>query len=390
MAADRKDRGLGSNETPRAPLRLLIAGGGTGGHVLPALAVVEELRERDLPLDLHWIGSHTGVEAESAERAAIPFTAIETGKLRRYPSLRTLTDAGRIPVGVVQARRAVSEFRPDVVLSTGGFVSVPTVLAAKGIAPVVTHEQTAILGLATRIDAKVAVVLAVSWDATGPAARAIHRRVVVTGNPVRRSLLDGNAARGFAAFGFDPTMPLLYVTGGARGASPINSRIAELLPGLLEGWQVLHQTGPETANSDLADLRARQRTWPDHLQSRYRAVDFLRDDLADVYAAASAIIGRAGAGTVAELTVLGVPSILIPLPGAGGDEQTRNARLLADAGGAILLPQDEATPERLQRELDALLASPERRSLMSAAARRVGKPDAAANLADVLLSVARR
>ncbi|MFM9108665.1 MAG: undecaprenyldiphospho-muramoylpentapeptide beta-N-acetylglucosaminyltransferase, partial [Chloroflexota bacterium] len=348
-----------------------IAGGGTGGHVLPALAVVEELRGRDLPLQLQWVGSHAGVEQESAERAGIPFAAVQTGKLRRYPSMRTVTDAGRIPVGLLQARRALTAFRPDVVLSTGGFVSVPTVLAAKGIAPVVTHEQTAILGLATRIDARAADVLAVSWDATGEAARKIHHRVVVTGNPVRASLREGVAARGFAAFGFDPTMPLVYVTGGARGASPINSRIAALLPGLLESCQVLHQTGPESANSDLADLREQQSRWPEHLRRRYHAVDFIRDELADVYAAASIVIGRSGAGTVAELSVLGVPAILIPLPGAGGDEQTVNARLLAEAGAAILLPQDQATPERLGKALAALLADPERRSRMSAIGRRL-------------------
>lgn len=380
---------MNAPRTRTAPLRLLIAGGGTGGHVLPALAVVEEFRSRGIRLDVQWIGSLAGVEKESAERAGIPFVSIQTGKLRRYPSFQTLTDAGRIPVGVIQARKAVSSFKPDVVLSTGGFVSVPTVLAAKGIAPVVTHEQTAILGLATRIDAKVADVLAVSWDATGEAARKSHHRVVVTGNPVRASIRDGNATRGFAAFGFDPGLPLVYVTGGARGASPINTRMAALLPDLLERCQVLHQTGPESANGDLADLRERQKLWPEQLRKRYHAVDFIHDELRDVYAAASVIVGRAGAGTVAELAVIGVPSILIPLPGAGGDEQTLNARMLADAGAAVLLTQENATPERLGKTLDALFSDPERRSRMSATGRRLGKPDAASNLADVLLSVAR-
>jgi len=370
-------------------IRLLIAGGGTGGHVLPALAVVEELRGRGALADVRWIGSLDGVEREAAERAGIPYVAIPTGKLRRYPSFRTVSDAGKIPMGIVQARKAISEFRPDVVLSTGGFVSVPGVVASKGLAPSVTHEQTAILGLATRINARVVDVLAVSWDATGPDARRIHRRVVVTGNPVRLSLLGGKAARAFEALGFDPALPLVYVTGGARGASPINTRIAALLPDLLERCQILHQTGPASANPDLADLLAAQSTWPEGLRARYRAVDFVGDELADVYAAASFIVGRSGAGTVAELAVLGMPSILIPLPGAGGDEQTINGRMLADASAAVLLPQPEATPERLRREIEALLDDPERRSRMAAAAKRIGKPDAAAQLADVVLSLAR-
>lgn len=374
----------------QAGLRLVIAGGGTGGHVLPAVAVVEELRARGALRDALWIGSHGGVEAEAARDAGIPFRPIQTGKLRRYLSIHTLTDAARVPVGCVQARRAVARFHPDIIFSTGGFVSVPTVAACKGLAPILTHEQTATIGLATRIDARFADVLAVSWDASLPAARAIHRRVVVNGNPVRSSIMGGSAAAAHSRWGFSPDLPLVYVTGGARGASPLNQRIASLLPGLLERCQVLHQTGPTSANGDHAALVAAAATWPDHLRARYRPVEFVRDGLADLYAACDLVVGRAGAGTVSELAAVGIPSILVPLPGAGGDEQTRNARLLADAGGAVLLQQVDATPERLGREISALLDDPARRARMAAAARSVGKRDAAARLADELLSLAGR
>ena len=166
-------------------LRLAITGGGTGGHVLPALAVVDELRRRGALADLIWIGSREGVERQAAEEAGIRFVAIPTGKLRRYLSLRNLTDAARVPLGVLAARRALAAFRPDVVLSTGGFVSVPAVVAARGIAPVLTHEQTAILGLANRINARFADVLAVSHQPDRISSRRrLHRRVVV---PATRS-----------------------------------------------------------------------------------------------------------------------------------------------------------------------------------------------------------
>ena len=315
--------------------RLVIAGGGTGGHVLPALAVVDELRRRERLGALLWIGSAGGVEREAAAGAGIPFRAIPTGKLRRYLSARTLVDAARIPLGVGAAWRSLRRFRPDVVFSTGGFVSVPTVAAAARLAPILTHEQTAILGLATRINARFADVLAVSYDGTTPLASARHRRVVVTGNPVRTSLAAGDAARGLARWGFAADLPLLYVTGGARGASPLNERLAALLPDLLHHCQVLHQTGPASANPDAANLARAREGWPPDLRRRYRVVEFLGDELADVYATASLVLGRAGAGTVAELAFLGKPAILVPLPGAGGDEQTRNARLLADAGAAV-------------------------------------------------------
>jgi UDP-N-acetylglucosamine--N-acetylmuramyl-(pentapeptide) pyrophosphoryl-undecaprenol N-acetylglucosamine transferase len=356
---------------------------------LPALAVVEELQRRGALADLVWIGSREGVERPAAEQAGIRFVIIPTGKLRRYLSLRNLTDAARVPLGVLSARRALAAFRPDVILSTGGFVSVPAVVAARGIAPVLTHEQTAILGLANRINARFADVLAVSHPRTEPLASRLHRRVVVTGNPIRAGLSAGDRSRGLRALGFSDVIPVVYVTGGARGASPINQRIAALLPGVLDRVQIVHQTGPLSANPDAGDLAQRRESLSEAVRHRYKVVEFLGDELPDVYAAADLVVGRAGAGTIAELAYVGLPAILVPLPGARGDEQTRNARVLGDAGAAIVIQQPDATPERLQTEIVALLDNPERRARMAKAARAVARPDAAARLADELLSLAR-
>ena len=374
----------------RHGLRLAIAGGGTGGHVLPALAVVDDLQQRGELAEVTWIGSREGVERQAAMEAGIPFISIPTGKLRRYLSLRNITDAGRVPLGTIVARRALSRFKPDVVLSTGGFVSVPTVVAARGIAPVVTHEQTAIIGLANRVNARFAAVLAISHDQTETQARQIHRRVVVTGNPIRTGLTAGSRAQGLSHFGFDPSLPVVYVTGGARGASPINQRIAALIPGILHHAQLLHQTGPASANRDATELTLLQDSLPPELRARYRIVEFVRDELPDLYAAADLVIGRAGAGTIAELAYVGKPAILIPLPGAGGDEQALNAKVLGDAGAAVVISQLDATPERLQQEILSLLADPDRRALMASAARAVARPDAAARLSETLLSLARQ
>jgi UDP-N-acetylglucosamine--N-acetylmuramyl-(pentapeptide) pyrophosphoryl-undecaprenol N-acetylglucosamine transferase len=369
-------------------IRLAIAGGGTGGHVLPALAVVDELRRRNDLDDIVWIGSGDGVERTAAGSAGIPFVPIPTGKLRRYLSLRNVTDAARVPFGVFQARRALRRFQPDVVLSTGGFVSVPTVIAAVGIAPAVTHEQTAILGLATRINARFATALVVSYEMTATQAREIHKNVVVTGNPVRIWLASGDRTRGLAFMGFTPDLPVVLVTGGARGASPINQRVASLLPELLERTQIYHQTGPASANADAVALRSRRERWPEPLRGRYQIVEFIGDELADVYAATDLVIGRAGAGTVAELAYLGMPAILIPLPGAGGDEQMANARTLGDAGAGLVIPQHEATPAKLREEVLTLLERPALRAQMSASARSVARPDAAARLAKLVVTLA--
>lgn len=371
-------------------VRLAIAGGGTGGHVLPALATIEELRRRSALFAVLWIGSHDGLERQAAADAGIPFRAVPTGKLRRYLSVQNLTDAARIPLGIAAARRALRKFSPDVVLSTGGFVSVPTVIAARGIAPVLTHEQTAVLGLATRINARFAAVLAVSHERTAAEARRLHGNVLVTGNPIRSALASGDRQRGLAWLGFDDALPVLYVTGGARGASPINQRIAAILPDLLRHAQVVHQTGPSTANADAESMRHTRASLPDALQRRYRVFEYVRDELPDLYAAADLVVGRSGAGTIAELACVGFPSILIPLPGTGGGEQVANARVLGEIGAAIVLPQTEASPERLLHELRDLLADPAHRAHMAEAAHAVCRPNAARDLADALLELANR
>lgn len=375
-------------EVPSTVRRIVIAGGGTGGHVLPAIAVVEELRRRNVPIELLWIGSEQGVERELARQVDIPFVTIPTGKLRRYISFQNIVDAARVPLGVITAWRALRRFRPNVVYSTGGAVSVPTALAAARLAPILTHEQTAQIGLANRTVARVADVFAVGFEQTAVLARALHRHVVVTGNPVRPSLADGDAKRAFERFGFDPALPMIYITGGARGASPLNHRIARLLPELLDRCQILHQTGPQSANRDALNLREARAQWPEHLQRRYQVVEFVREEMADVYAAAAVVVGRAGAGTVSELAYLGRPSVLIPLPGTWGDEQRKNAHLLSDAGGAVYLEQVDATPEQLRTVLGELIDDPERRQAMAHAAATIGRRDAVERLTDELLRLA--
>jgi UDP-N-acetylglucosamine--N-acetylmuramyl-(pentapeptide) pyrophosphoryl-undecaprenol N-acetylglucosamine transferase len=371
-------------------LRLVVAGGGTGGHVQPAIAVVDELQRRHHLRDIVWLGSNASVEQEAAGRAGIRFVVIPTGKFRRYLSLRNLTDALRVPLGVLAARRALQQFRPTAVLSTGGFVSVPTVFAAWRLAPIVTHEQTATIGLANRINARFADVLAVSYDRTAQEATGLHRNVQVTGNPVRPELVQGDRHRGLQLLGFDTQLPVLYVTGGARGASPINQRLAAILPELLQRAQVIHQTGPASANDDAASLHELRAALPSDLRRRYVITEFIGSELPDVYAATDLVVGRSGAGTVAEVAYVGKPAIFIPLPAAGGDEQTINAHILADAGAAVVLPQPKATPERLRTEVESILGDANRRELMGSAARTIARPDAAARLTDIVVDLSSR
>ncbi|MCA9833516.1 MAG: undecaprenyldiphospho-muramoylpentapeptide beta-N-acetylglucosaminyltransferase [Thermomicrobiales bacterium] len=376
--------------TGSSPLRLLIAGGGTGGHVIPALAVLDELQDRGIEMDVLWVGSDDGVEARFTRERGIPFRQIQTGKLRRYFSWENFVDGLRLPVGTVQAWSIVRGFKPDVVFSTGGNISVPTVIASKWRAPILTHEQTAQVGMANKISARMVTRFACSYEQTAVIARTMHKDVVVTGNPVRKTLTSGDKARGLERFGFSDSLPVLFVTGGARGASAINERIEAMLPDILEITQIIHQTGPIDANPDFPRLSALQASLPDSVRSRYQVREMITDEMADIYAMASLVIGRSGAGTVAELAYLGLPAILIPLDGTGGDEQWKNARLLADAEAAVVVAQKETSAETLESTLRALLENGERLTTMSTNARALGRGDAAANVADHILDLAGR
>jgi UDP-N-acetylglucosamine--N-acetylmuramyl-(pentapeptide) pyrophosphoryl-undecaprenol N-acetylglucosamine transferase len=364
---------------------VVIAGGGTGGHTSPGLAVAGVLRERGIPCV--WIGSRHGIESDLVPRRGVRYHAIATGKLRRYWDWQNLGDlALNVPAGFFQARRLLRRIRPGAVLGTGGFVALPVVAAAASAGiPVVVHEQTLVPGLANRLAARLARRVAVSWDATRD--RFPRDRVVLTGNPLRPELGHGSRDAAIARFGLDPALPLVYITGGAQGAHRINRTAGESLPGLLELSQVIHQCGDNAATGDRSWLEARRQQLPGPLARRYAITPYVGPELADVYAAAALVLSRAGAGTVNECCQLGLPALYVPLPGTSGDEQTANARMVERAGGAAVLPQASLAPDTLVRAVRDLLADPRRLKEMGDRARALAVPDAAQRLADLVLAV---
>lgn len=379
-----------------SPLRIIIAGGGTGGHIFPAEAVLQELAQRNIPVKAMWIGQKGGREEEVASSTGIPFETIQVGKARQTPGIRdkmlNLIDKGRVVIGIPQAWLKVRSFRPDVIFATGGYVCMPTALAGASFAPVLVHEQTVQIGSANRLASRRASTLAVSWDQAIEDARAkgITCRMVNTGNPVRASLLEGDANLGFATFDLNPALPLLYVTGGAKGSVPVNRLISDSLPRLLEHMQIIHQTGRAAENNDADRLEELRATLPDHLRTRYVVRDFIRDELPHVFAAASLVVGRAGAGTITELAALGKPSVLIPLVPTSGNEQVRNADMLASAGAAVSIEQATTTSEALAEQIIALITDQPRLEAMASAAASIANPNGAANITDELLTLAGR
>ncbi|TVL91623.1 glycosyltransferase [Streptomyces sp. SAJ15] len=380
------------------PFRLIVTGGGTGGHTYPALTAIRTLQARLAAsggtLDVLWIGTPEGLEARVAPAEGIAFATVATGKIRRSSnplkmvSPANVRDMARVPLGVAQARKIVSDFQPDVVLATGGYVAVPAGLAARMCRrPLVLHEQTVRLGLANRKLASSATRIAVSSESTlSLLPEAVRGAAVVTGNPVRPEVLSGHPEKAIAAlslYGFDRRLPTLYVTGGAQGAQQINDVVRDALPWLLGRANIIHQCGPNHVDT----LRQHAAALPPELAARYYVAGFVGPELPDVLALADVVISRSGAGTLAELTALGKPAVFVPLATSAGNEQAHNARHLEEAGAAVALLGD-VTAQSLYAAVDPLLTDPVRRSMMAERARAHGRPDAAERLVDVILSAA--
>jgi len=367
-------------------MRVVITGGGTGGHTSAGLAVAAALRDRGCH-DLHWIGSGSGIEARRVPEAGLPFHAIATGKLRRYWDWQNVPDLLlRTPAGIAQAWSALRRLQPSLVFATGGFVSLPASVAAwiTGI-PLVIHEQTSVPGLANRIAGRFARHVALTFPPDG--AFPGHR-VTVTGNPLRPELAGGSRADACRHFGLEPGPAIVYVTGGSLGSHRINRTVGTVLDELLEHCQVIHQCGDNRETGDLAWLAERREALAPSQRARYALTAYVGSEPRDVYAAAALIVGRSGAGTVNECCQLGRPAVYIPLPGTSGDEQTRNARLVEAVGGAIVLPQQTLTAATLLGAVRELLSDAARLRAMADRARRLAVPDAAERIARLLFTVA--
>ncbi len=388
----------------RKEVRILVTGGGTGGHVSPALAVVQGVKElaegQSWQPVFRYIGSKHGVEGKLATEAGLEFVGVQSGKLRRAFNLRgyftaqNLLDLFRLPIGVIQSLVQVWRFKPEVVLSTGGYVSVPPVIAAWLLrVPVLTHEQTVTIGLANRLAARFATRIALTFEgALKELPGRLQPRAFVSGNPVRQAIFKGDRETAIEKFGFSSLddLPTIYITGGAQGARLINRAVESILPELLQFCRVIHQCGrqPEKEEQDYDRLEVLSRDLSPELQRRYFLARFIGVEIKEVFALADLVVGRSGAGTVTEVSALGKPAIFIPLVPTGGDEQTRNAQRSVEKGAAIIIPNRELDGPRLLKEIKTLLNDSERLKLMGEAALALARPEAGRELAAMLLQMA--
>ncbi|MDQ1510868.1 MAG: UDP-N-acetylglucosamine--N-acetylmuramyl-(pentapeptide) pyrophosphoryl-undecaprenol [Actinomycetota bacterium] len=354
----------------------LFAGGGTGGHTYPAIAVAQELvRRGHPPATLRFVGGRRGIEGRVVTDAGFSIDLLAGRGLQRRVTPANIAAIWGAFTAFVVALQLVRRYRPCVVVGFGGYASLPCVVAARALrVPTIVHDQDAVPGLANRIGVRLGARTAVSLPGT------TLRNATLTGNPVRSSIaaIVRQPAR-------DPA--LLAVYGGAQGARTINRAAI----GCYDRWRdrsdmmVRHICGPRNQEECAAALDA-QRREGDALA--YELVPF-EPHMETLLARATLAVCRAGAGTIAELTVAGVPAVLVPLSGSPGDHQVRNARTLEQAGAAVVVLDEDCDPPRLDAVVSELLAAPDRLDRMSAAARELGRPDAAARLADLVEEHAR-
>lgn len=352
-------------------MRIALTGGGSAGHVYPAIEVLRVLQEQSEDLEACWLGSGE-MEQGIAAAQGIPFKRISSGKLRRYFSLQNFTDIFRIAAGFFQSLRFLRSYRPEVLFSKGGFVSAPPALAAHllGI-PVVTHESDTEPGLATRIIARFADRVCIASDIS----KGFYADTVpleVTGNPVRRELLEGDPVQARITYGIPEDLPVLLVLGGSQGALQINELIWQWAQEGIKDLFIIHQAGSATFEEFTAENYCTQR--------------FISGELPHVLAAANMVVSRAGAGAVSEYSAAGIPMILIPkgTDGSRGD-QIRNAEVLSSHGAACVLLGEDVNLERLQALVSELLSDAAAAEAMTLQASRLMQSDAAERIASLLM-----
>lgn len=371
-------------------LSVAIAAGGTAGHVNPALALAEELDARGHKV--RFFGETRRLEGKLVPQAGFDFFPVNvTGfdRARPWTLATALAHLVHEERRLARAFRADADLMPDVAVGFGAYVELPLMRAAARLGvPVVLHEQNSVPGLANKQTARSASLIAIaqpSVRATFEQRAGSSTRIEMTGNPVRRSVLAGDRARGRKALGVPEDATLLLVFGGSLGAHHLNQRMVELKDRLLgmEGVHVVHSTGAddfEWTSGQLALTEAEQK--------RYRVQAYI-DGMGDMLAAADLVLSRSGASSVAEIAALAAPSVLVPYPLATADHQTTNARFLVDAGAAVMFADADIDGDAFADEVCGLLASPERRAAMRAAARDLAQDQAAARLADAIESLKR-
>jgi UDP-N-acetylglucosamine--N-acetylmuramyl-(pentapeptide) pyrophosphoryl-undecaprenol N-acetylglucosamine transferase len=360
------------------PLKIILAGGGTGGPTSPLLAVAEALRKIHPDTEFLFIGTHDGPEKELVAGYGIKFVAISAGKLRRYFSVANFTDFFWTWSGYRDARKILKEFQPNLIFTAGSFVGVPVAFAAKRLGiKILIHQQDARIGLANKLIAPFASYITTAFEQTAKeffSGTGFEKKPKVksewVGNPVRKEFLDGKEPNTEFFHFQTPDLPKLLIFGGATGATQINEVVAKALPELVKAHEVIHITG----RGKKVDFR----------DSNYHQYELLTKEFPDAMKVADIVVARAGLSTIAELSALGKVSVLVPMPDS---HQLENAYIVKEATAAVVLDTDEFTAESLARVIVSLKFNIKRRVSLSEHIRNLMPHDSAERIAEIIVKI---
>lgn len=374
--------------------RFIVAGGGTGGHIYPAIAISKEMLKRYRGSELLYIGGANGMERDLVPREGLNFTGITVAGFKRKVSLQAFVTVAKAGKGFFQSLSLIRKFRPDVVIGTGGYVSGPVLLAAVVLKkPIVIHEQNVYPGATNRMLVKHAEVAAISWEESRKYLEKA-KNVVFTGNPVRTDILDADRQTSIEKMGLVPGVPKVLVFGGSQGAARINEVVLKAAPQIMKEHkvQIVLVTGKtkydEVVNTAQSmGINIQKGMEPGRKSRLSESVMVITDymyDMASAMASSDMVICRSGAITLAELTARGIPSILIPHPYVPDNVQEKNARALEAKGAARVIVNDEFTPERLAQEVNCILEDDKLMVRMSKAAYSLGVRDSLSRVSDAI------
>jgi UDP-N-acetylglucosamine--N-acetylmuramyl-(pentapeptide) pyrophosphoryl-undecaprenol N-acetylglucosamine transferase len=364
-------------------MKIVLTGGGTGGHIFPLITVANKIKEKNPETEFLFIGPRGKLEHELMDAAGIPIKNIKVGKMRRYFSAHNFVDFFKVPIGIIQSLWHLLVYMPDAIFSKGGYASLPVVLAGWVYRiPILIHESDSVPGVTNDILGKFATRVAVSYaqaERDFPAAQ-----VVLTGNPLREDINQGNAEKARAEFALLGSKKVIFVIGGSQGSRVINEKILTLLPHMLHRYQVIHQTG----NLDFE--RVRHKAGELGIKAGhdgYYPVPFVPDNGRDILALADIVITRAGANSLSEIAANGKPAIVVPLENSANDHQRMNAYAIAKMGGCIVLEENNLGEHVLLNKIDEIAENEELRKSLSQNIQAFYHADAADKIATGILEM---
>lgn len=363
-------------------MRVIVSGGGTGGHIYPALALISHLREQGLLDDILYVGTQRGLESRIVPAHHIAFKTLELQGFKRSLSLDNLKTITLFLKSIHQAKKIVTEFKPDIVIGTGGYVSAAIVYAAHKLhVPTMIHEQNSVAGVTNKFLSHFVDKIAITFPEVASAFP--KQKVVLTGNPRAQQVAMIKPNDRLLEYGLDPKLPTILIVGGSRGAERINQAFIEAAPAFTNRvYQVLFATGQvhfQTVAKQLRDV---------HLTNNVKVVPYI-NDMPMILPDLAAIVGRAGATSLAEITALGIPSILIPSPYVTNNHQVKNANSLVKKHAALMITEDQLTGATLLANTDRLMQDGQMRKQMGQAAKQMGYPDAADRMIAVMQTLIR-